>query len=70
MTTETEKNSGAASHADIPQTLTHANLRQFTGSTTWYRHPLNKKALYTDGAQYVAEHGGWIGCWTKSRAPS
>ena len=63
MTTETAKSSVAASHADVSgETLTHANLRQFTGSTTWYRHPLNKKVLYTDGAHYVAEHASayWL----------
>ena len=44
------------------KTLRHADLRQFTGSERWYRHPLARKMLYTDGAQYVAEHGGayWL----------
>jgi hypothetical protein len=37
--------------------LTKADLRQFTGSEHWYRHHLVRKILYTDGAQYVAEHG-------------
>jgi uncharacterized protein DUF6876 len=42
--------------------LTTSDLRQFTGSEHWYRHGLNRKILYTDGAQYVAEHGGayWL----------
>lgn len=42
--------------------LTKADLAQFTGTETWYRHPLVKTVLYTDGAQYVAEAGGayWL----------
>jgi hypothetical protein len=42
--------------------LTTADLNQFTGSENWYRHSINRKVLYTDGAQYVAEHGGayWL----------
>ena len=40
-----------------PETLAH-----FTGTTQWYRHALNRKVLYTEGAQHVAEHGGayWL----------
>lgn len=42
--------------------LTANALHQFTGSETWYRHSLNRKVLYTEGAQYLAEHGGayWL----------
>ncbi len=42
--------------------LTKSDLMQFTGSENWYRHGLNRKVLYTDGAQYVAERGGayWL----------
>jgi hypothetical protein len=42
--------------------LDKAALRQFTGSEHWYRHPINRNVLYTDGAQYVAEKGGayWL----------
>lgn len=42
--------------------LSAVHLRQFTGSENWYRHGLNRKILYTDGAQYVAKHGGayWL----------
>ncbi len=42
--------------------LTQADLRQFSGSETWCRHPLNRKVLYTDGAKHVAEAGGayWL----------
>ncbi len=44
------------------KTLTANALHQFTGSETWYRHSLNRKVLYTEGAQYLAEHGGayWL----------
>ncbi len=42
--------------------LTKSDLMQFTGSENWYRHGLNRKVLYTDGAQHVAERGGayWL----------
>lgn len=42
--------------------LSAADLRQFTGTETWYRHPLVRSVLYTDGAKYVADHGGayWL----------
>ena len=44
------------------KTLTKPDLRQFTGSEHWYRHALNRKVLFTDGAKYVADQGGayWL----------
>jgi len=44
------------------KTLTAADLRQFTGTEHWFRHLINRKVLYTEGAQYLAEHGGayWL----------
>ena len=39
------------------KTLQEADLRQFTGTEHWYRHPLARKVLYTDGVQHVAEQG-------------
>ena len=44
------------------KTLTKADLAQFTGTENYFRHPINRKVLYTDGAHYVAEHGGayWL----------
>ena len=44
------------------KSLAKADLEQFTGTEQWYRHPLVRKVLYTDGAQYVAEHGSayWL----------
>jgi hypothetical protein len=43
-------------------TITKDDLRQFTGSTQWFRHSLNRAVLYTEGAQYLAEHAGayWL----------
>jgi hypothetical protein len=43
-------------------TLSKADLLQFTGSEHWYRHALNRKVLFTDGAKYVADTGGayWL----------
>lgn len=40
-----------------PQTLTEADLRQFTGTENIYRHALVRHIRYTDGAQHVAEAG-------------
>jgi hypothetical protein len=36
--------------------------RNFTGSENWYRHALNRKVLFTDGAKHVADTGGayWL----------
>jgi hypothetical protein len=43
-------------------TLTHADLRQFTGTDHWYRHNLMRGITYTDGVKYVAETAGayWL----------
>ncbi len=37
-------------------------LDQFTGTETWYYHPLFRKYHYTEGVQYVAENAGayWL----------
>lgn len=42
--------------------LTQAALRQFTGTEHWYRHPLVREVVFTDGARYVADAGGayWL----------
>jgi hypothetical protein len=39
-----------------------ADLAHFTGAETVYRHSLNRKVLYTEGVQYLAEHAGayWL----------
>src|ERR1039457_7087906 len=42
--------------------LREADLMQFTGTEQWYRHCINRKVLFTDGAKYVAETAGayWL----------
>jgi hypothetical protein len=43
--------------------LTRADLIQFSGGTRhYYRHGLNRKILFTDGAKYVADEAGahWL----------
>ena len=42
--------------------LMKADLSQFSGSENWYRHGINRKVLFTDGAKYVADAGGayWL----------
>jgi hypothetical protein len=44
------------------QILCKADLLQFTGTGQWYRHSLNRKVLFTDGAKYVADTAGayWL----------
>jgi hypothetical protein len=44
------------------KTLCAADLAQFTGSDQFCRHSLNRSVLYTEGAQYLAEHAGayWL----------
>ena len=37
------------------KTLSAADLAQFTGTEQWFRHSINSKVLYTEGAQYLAE---------------
>jgi len=44
------------------KTLDKADLLQFTGSETWYRHGFVRHVLFTEGAKYVADTGGayWL----------
>ena len=39
------------------KTLSAADLAHFTGTEQWFRHSINSKVLYTEGAQHVAKHG-------------
>lgn len=32
-----------------------AQLRQFTGSEVFFRHPLNRSVIFTDGVRFLAE---------------
>src|SRR5208282_2831365 len=41
--------------ASMSTPITPAELGQFTGSEHWYRHAINRKVLFTDGAKYVAD---------------
>ncbi|MAM34884.1 MAG: hypothetical protein CMH28_07410 [Micavibrio sp.] len=38
-------------------TLQEQDLKNFCGTEVWYRYPAFKAYLYTEGVQYVAEHG-------------
>jgi hypothetical protein len=42
--------------------LTLADLSLFTGTENWYRHGINRRVLFTDGARYVADTAGahWL----------
>lgn len=42
--------------------LSPADLLQFTGTENWYRHPLVRDVVYTDGARYLAQQAGayWL----------
>lgn len=42
--------------------LKQEDLKHFSGTEQWFRHPLMRKVLYTEGAQHVAEQGGayWL----------
>jgi hypothetical protein len=42
--------------------LTESDLRQFTGTESWFRHGINRNVLFTDGVKYVADQGGayWL----------
>lgn len=42
--------------------LTHDDLRQFTGDLDRYRHPRNRRVIFTPGVKFLAEKGGayWL----------
>jgi hypothetical protein len=44
------------------KTFNAAALAQFTGSDEFFRHPLCRDVIYTQGVQYVAESAGayWL----------
>jgi len=37
--------------------LRDSDLRQFTGSATWFRHSFNRAVIYTEGIQLLMERG-------------
>jgi len=40
-----------------------ADLKMFTGTEQWFRHPLSSNLLYTDGVKFFAEHCGGGAYW-------
>jgi len=40
---------------NMTKTISKADLAQFTGSEQWYRHGINGRVLFTDGAKFVAD---------------
>lgn len=50
------------SHMSTQKTFTAGDLAQFTGTANWYRHPLARSVLYTDGVKFIAERAGayWL----------
>jgi hypothetical protein len=44
------------------QQLTSIELTQFTGTENWYRHPIVRKMLYTDGIKHMMNKAGayWL----------
>ena len=41
----------------VTEKLTHADLQHFTGTSQWYRHPLMRKVLFTDGVHFLIKRG-------------
>ena len=44
-------------------TMLSADLKMFTGTEQWFRHPLSSNFLYTDGVKFFAEHCGGGAYW-------
>jgi len=46
----------------MTEKLTMDDLAQFTGTETWYRHPLVPQITFTEGVQFMAEKAGayWL----------
>lgn len=40
-----------------------SSLSNFYGSEQWFRHPLNKKMLYTEGVRHFAKNAGGGAYW-------
>ena len=49
-------------HMTTDTAFTAEELAQFTGTANWYRHPLARTVLYTDGVKFIAERAGayWL----------
>ena len=50
----------------------HAELEQFCGTEEYHRHGLARNVLFTDGVQYLMEHGKcfWLGDAIASHLPN
>lgn len=50
------------SHPSQQAAMLLAELRQFTGDLERYRHPLNRRLIYTPGVKFLAESAGayWL----------
>ncbi|MFK7979277.1 MAG: DUF6876 family protein [Saprospiraceae bacterium] len=46
----------------LPKEQLLVALKQFTGTTQWYKHPLFSKFVYTDGVRFLAINAGayWL----------
>lgn len=46
----------------LPKAQLLVALKQFTGTTQWYKHPLFSKFVYTDGVRFLAINAGayWL----------
>lgn len=44
------------------QELEHS-LRMFTGTEEWFRYPLNRNMLFTDGVKFFADNAGGGAYW-------
>jgi hypothetical protein len=46
----------------MSHTLKKSDLDQFHGSENFYRHAINRKVIFTEGAKHVADAGGayWL----------
>jgi hypothetical protein len=42
--------------------LTQSDLDQFSGTENYYRHSLNRRVVFTDGAKFLADRAGayWL----------
>ena len=64
------KATGAEMSDKNPEQLSPEIMRQFTGSEHWYRHAINRKVVFTDGASMLPITAALTGCSMKSRSTS
>lgn len=51
-----------ANSEKMPASELSAALAQFSGSETWYRHPLKRGVIYSEGVKFLADNAGahWL----------